>query len=378
MKIIPKGSNYVPAIGDNTIVQWLKNTEYKGSGFKFFESGNSFFDHKFLLMSAYYRITADDLDHKNVMNYPEDVITLGDSGGFQVMSFGKKGRQVDVTPIQVLRWLENNVDIGMNLDVPPVRDFEGALSESKENFKFFEDNRTNYDFALYNILHGRTLDQIDTWYKEVRDFNFDGWAIGVHPSTNVYLKVFAYLYLIEKGEESPLTNTHFFGVSGPSNMLSLAMLAKHTDASLTFDSSSWSWGSRFRDYWFPLDVRHCIRLGREFANTVNDIPCDCPVCSKMTISELYDQTDPMTPLLLSYHDMYQYIEVNRMMNCMVDDEDTLREYSRSIGELHLFDNINNIFKDFENHKSSVVYERYKSLFSELPKKDPQANLFRYK
>jgi tRNA-guanine family transglycosylase len=376
--IIQKGSNYVPAIGDNIITNWLRNTTHQGKGFRFFDNNNSFFNHKYLLMSAYYRITDEDHNHKQLLNYPSDTTVISDSGGYQVMSFGKKGNPIKVTQMQVLRWMENNSDIGMNLDVPPVENFSSALTKSVENFKFFETNRLVYDnFKLYNILHGRTLDQIKQWYNAVKHFQFDGWAIGVHPSTNVYLKLIAYLYLLENGETSPLTNTHFFGVSGPANMLSLAMVAKKFDAALTFDSSSWSWGQRFRDWWFPLDVRHCVRLGREFKNTINSIPCDCPVCRTMDISQLYDQTNPMTPLLLSFHDLYQYIEVNRMINIMIDDDDTFMTYAKSLGEQSLIDNMINIINDYEQKNVSFVYKKYLPLFSSVPKekKDMATNLF---
>jgi tRNA-guanine family transglycosylase len=374
MKVIPKGSNYVPAMGDNIINTCKRGVTYKGKDFRFFDN-NSFFHHDFLLMSAYYRVTDEDFNHKAEMNYNKNNIVISDSGGFQILTFGKKGKPVSVTPLQVLRWMENNSDIGMNLDVPPARDFQGALQKSCENFKYFQDNRLNYDFALYNILQGRNLDQIKTWYNAVKAFKFDGWAIGVHPSTNVYLKVLAYLYLKEQGEENILTNCHFFGVSGPANMISLAMLAKRYDSALTFDSSSWSWGQRYRDWWFPLDVRHCVRLGRLFANKMNDIPCDCPVCQSMSIQELYDQSSPMTPLLLSYHDMYQYIEVNRMINCMVDDEETFLEYAKSIGEQNLVTTLTDLFETFESKGSEYTYQKYISLFSPLPKVNPQANLF---
>lgn len=376
--IIKKGSNYVPAIGDNIIANWLRNTKHAEKGFRFFDEGNSFFDHKFLLMSAYYRILDEDNDHKQTMSYPKDTTIISDSGGYQVMSFTKKGNPIKVTQMEVLRWMENNSDIGMNLDVPPTENFDAALKQSLENFEFFQKNRIKYDeFKLYNILHGRTLDQIKQWYNEVKQFNFDGWAIGVHPSTNVYLKLVAYLYLLEKGETSPLTNTHFFGVSGPANMLSLAMIAKKFDAALTFDSSSWSWGQRFRDWWFPLDVRHCVRLGREFKNTINDIPCDCPICKTMDIKLFYDQTNPMTPLLLSYHDLYQYIETNRMINIMIDDDETYIEYAKSLGEQKLIENMNNMIRDYENKNTEYVYNTYKSLFSTVPieKNKMATNLF---
>lgn len=376
--IIKKGSNYVPAIGDNIITNWLRNTKHAEKGFRFFDNGNSFFDYKFLLTSAYYRIMDNDEDHRKTVNYPDDTIIISDSGGFQILSYTKKGNPIKITQIEILRWMENNADIAMNLDVPPATgNFDASLKKSVENFTFFENNRNNYDMKLYNILHGKTLDEIKTWYTTVKDFNFDGWALGIHPSTNVYLKLVAYFYLMEKGETSQLTNAHFFGVSGPSNMISLAMLAKNFDAALTFDSSTWTCGQRFRDFYLPLDIRHCVRFGRKFKNTINSVPCDCPVCKTNDIITMYDQTNPMSSLLLSYHNLYQYIEVNRMINTMIDDEETFIEYTKSLGEYELVNNINNMFIDYKNNNTEYVYNKYKYLFSEIKpeKKELETNLF---
>jgi hypothetical protein len=268
-KVIPLGSNYVPAIGDNLILQWTKNTQYKDRGFRFFDKGTSFFDHNMLLTSAYYRIQQNDTNHRSIINYPDDTVIIGDSGGFQIMSFGKKGKQVDVTPIQVLRWLESNTDIGMNLDVPPVLDFNKAIKMSVENFRLFESSRENYNFHLYNVLQGRTLSQIDEWYKAVCNFSFDGWAIGVHPSTNIYLKLIAYLYLIENGESNVTQNCHFFGVSGIENMISLSMISRKLGSSITFDSSSWSWGQRFRDYCYSTTY---WTIARNRIHRISELP----------------------------------------------------------------------------------------------------------
>ena len=376
--IVPKGSHYVPAIGDNIITKWTNGFRWQDKTLRFFERNQSFFYHPFSLMSAYYTVHNKEATRTNI-GMPNDTILIGDSGGFQVLSFGKKGRQIDVTPTQILRWLEANVDIGMNLDSPPDYDhFNDSLKFSVENFDYFEKNRLRYgDFKLYNVLHGNNLEHIDLWYNSVKRFNFDGWALGIHPSTNIYLKLIAYLYLHEAGETSHLNSCHFFGVSGPTNMISLAMLSKHFDASLTFDSSSWSWGQRFRDYWFSNDIRHCVRLGRLFKNSMSGVPCDCPICKTLSLDMLYNQSDSITPFLLSFHNMYNYINTNRNINIMSDDYEVLQEYARSIGEEDVFHNTNNIIESYERFGIEKTYNKFKQLFSNRPKTISETNLFSF-
>jgi len=377
MKTIPKGSNYVPAICNHTMYHWLRHQEFAGRNFEFFNPGKSFFDYNIILQNAYYRLSyEEDYDHRSRMKYPDDTIILGDSGGFQMMTFERKGKPVDLNAIQILRWLERNSDIGMNLDVPPsFMDFDAALSESCRNFKIFEENRQNYDFKLYNVLHGKTYDQIDQWYHVVKDFSFDGWALGIHPSTNVYLKLVAYLYLIERGEESVLNNCHFFGVSAPANMISLSMLANKYDSALTFDSSSWAKGYQFMSYGFPLDIKKFVSLGEKSSDhSMIGMPCDCPVCSSMNIGDIYNYT-PITSLLVSFHNLYQYLEVNRMIECFVDDMEVLPEYAKALGEKDLIQNVTSIFDDFDKHGSRYVYDHYHDLFVKPNNNSFESNLF---
>ena len=361
---ISVGSHYVPAVGESLITKIVTDKiNWKDRNFAFYERDQSFFHYPYLLVSAYYMLNGN-ID-QNFIKYPEDSLIIGDSGGYQILSFGRKGQSISITPLQVLRWLEENVDIGMNLDNPPdYAHFDKSLEKSIENFQFFQDNRINYNFKLYNILHGNNLDQIKTWHSAVKNFNFDGWALGIHPSTNIYLKIIAYLYLQEQQEPDLLTNCHFFGVSGPANMISTAMLSKYFNSAITFDSSSWSWGQRFRDFWFSNDIRHCVRLGRLFKNSMSGIPCDCPVCRTMSLGDLYNQaSDGMTPFLLSYHNLYNYINVNNNINIMADDSEVLLEYCKSLGEESLFNNINNILNCNEQHGVNFTYEKYKDIIN---------------
>jgi queuine/archaeosine tRNA-ribosyltransferase len=85
----------------------------------------------------------------------------------------------------------------MNLDVPLFGNFHDSLSGSIENFCCFENARQNYDMMLCNVLHGGTFKELITWYDAVKDFDFDGCAIGVEPASNVYLQLLAYLLLYD-------------------------------------------------------------------------------------------------------------------------------------------------------------------------------------
>jgi tRNA-guanine family transglycosylase len=355
---LEKQANYIPAIGEQFISYWKRNHRYKNFDLKFFTE-QSFFKYRYMLATAYYRITQNDNDHRST--YPDDAVFIADSGGYQMESFSRAGKNVDITPMQVLRWIENNSDIGMNLDVPPWNTFKDPLKRSIENFALFEKNRVNYNFKLYNVLHGKSYEEINTWYNAVKKFNFDGWAIGIDPATNIYLQIIGYMYLNEKDALNLNGFCHFFGMSGLQNMISLAMLSNYFDTAITFDSSSYNVGSRFRKFMLPNNIRYQWNMGREKPRKINNIPCNCPVCRNTTIEELYIQTDDMAPLLISLHNLYQYIETNKYVNTIVSDNDFLEEYALSVNELQLVKNINNMFLDYEKYNSEYVYEKYKPL-----------------
>lgn len=355
---LEKQANYVPAIGEQFITYWNKSHSYKDFDFKFFTE-KSLFKYKYMLATAYYRIIQGDNDHRS--SYPDDIVFIADSGGYQIESFSRKGKVVNITPMQVLRWIEQNADIGMNLDVPPWNTFNDPLKRSVENFGIFEKNRINYNFKLYNVLHGKSLNEITTWYNAVKQFSFDGWAIGIDPAANVYLQLIGYMYLHEHDALNLSGSCHFFGMSGLPNMISLAMLSNYFDTAITFDSSSYNIGSRFRHYTMPENIRYRVKFGRDSRKQLKSMPCSCPVCCNTTISELYVQDDIIAPLLISLHNLYQHIKVNKFVNTIVCDNDFLEQYALSVNELKLVRNINNMFRDYSSHDIEYVYERYKHL-----------------
>ena len=62
---LEKQANYVPAIGEQFIEYWRKGLTYKGHDLKFF-TDKSFFQYKYLLATAYYRINQKDDNRKSI------------------------------------------------------------------------------------------------------------------------------------------------------------------------------------------------------------------------------------------------------------------------------------------------------------------------
>ncbi len=113
---------------------------------------------------------------------PHQSVVIGDSGGYQYISDPFFG---DVSRWQSLRWLEENSQLAMTLDIPTraiglnpqFPTFDDCLSVTSENLDFIEQNRTGRTRFL-NVLQGRDRREINRWFGAVKDRPFNGWAFG--------------------------------------------------------------------------------------------------------------------------------------------------------------------------------------------------------
>lgn len=109
-------------------------------------------------------------------------IVIGDSGGYQYIREPFLG---DASRWQSLRWLEENSQLAMTLDIPTraiglnsqFPTFESCLSVTLQNLDFIERNRIGAARHL-NVLQGRDRREINRWYDAVKLRPFDGWAFG--------------------------------------------------------------------------------------------------------------------------------------------------------------------------------------------------------
>ena len=122
---------------------------------------------------------------------------LGDSGGYQVSTGVLKfpwdkpidGPEANAVKDKIQNWLEYSSDYSMLFDFPtssidnpksPITSFKQCLDESLINFDYFLRNRQGKTKYL-NVIQGRTLHESTTWFNEIKDLPFEGWAFaGAH------------------------------------------------------------------------------------------------------------------------------------------------------------------------------------------------------
>ena len=121
---------------------------------------------------------------------------VGDSGGYQigkgVIKFDWKdfeGNKANAVRSNILNWLELTSDWAMTLDVPSwaaddlnspktgLKSFQDTLDGTIYNNKFFQKNRLGQTKFL-NVLQGDDWETAQIWYDQVKNFEFEGWAMG--------------------------------------------------------------------------------------------------------------------------------------------------------------------------------------------------------
>ena len=183
--------------------------------------------------------------YRDKLGLTKDNLVMGDSGGYQIASGAMKWdiKHRD----RIFKWLEENTDIAMNLDIPPRLKYQGQYAEclqiSKENFKYFSDNQTGAT-QFMNVIQGDDEHTYMNWYNEVKDFDFMGWGVG-GCGGSLYRFMSGVLALIN-GKEHLKDSTkviHILGTSKIRDFLMLKQLSKSigdvgSKAIITTDSSS--------------------------------------------------------------------------------------------------------------------------------------------
>jgi len=119
---------------------------------------------------------------------------IGDSGGYQV-AHGKLVIGSDADRMRILRWLEAHSDIAMTLDIPPggigkpnflYKTVEQCLEATLTNLAYFDKNRRETNTIFLNVIQGNTAKESIRWYRAVRDYPFEGWAIAGPLRNDIY------------------------------------------------------------------------------------------------------------------------------------------------------------------------------------------------
>lgn len=169
---------------------------------------DAYFSYKWGLYSAGHAqldTAKSDVEESMIQSRDRDnTFILGDSGGFQVAkgiikfdweNFYETPNQpnyvgkADKQRQSLQNWLEHTADYSMILDVPTwaarppadrrtgLRTFKECLDATKFNNDWFVRNRQGKTKYL-NVLQGSNQAEADIWYEEVKNFPFEGWAMG--------------------------------------------------------------------------------------------------------------------------------------------------------------------------------------------------------
>lgn len=180
----------------------------------------------------YFLITAGHhykwMDARQRYGLENDVLVMGDSGGFQLatgaIKWDPKFKET------IFNWLETNCDIGVNLDIPPRVKYDGKFYEcldiSYDNFKYFAENQSG-KCKFLNVIQGNNVNEYDIWYQKVKDFDFNGWCIG-GTQKGISLFMAAMVPLLRNREFEKIRNqyVHVLGISKISDFFMLSFFQK--------------------------------------------------------------------------------------------------------------------------------------------------------
>lgn len=282
-----------------------------------------------LLVSVFYGI--DSMPTRKDLDVRDGVLILGDSGGYQLYNLGEKDKQLydtirsQLNPLKTLRWYEENCQIGMTLDMPlkafgySRKKFEKNMIESKANADLMRSRQENDNLKLFNVIHGRCLEDIQEWYKFTNtDYEFDGFSLSGSSTLemNALLTGFA-LDSLQKYDY------HLLGVSSPKMVLAFAYANSFVDNNIYFDSSSFIMQGINRRYMSPYDVYGATLFlkEREDSKKIKKLSCTCPICSNVTIDDMLKKS-----FLISLHNLNCMDKFVDFVKQIAHDREQIREF----------------------------------------------------
>ena len=315
---------------------------------------NSFFQYPAMLCSAFYGIK-DCWNYREHYNIPKDVLLVADSGGFEQLT-----QNTRIEALDVLKWQENNADVGFVLDVPPLNPvtlgplddfslFTKCAETTKRNAEIALRNRTNDKMKLYYVIQGSNRKELSHWIDRVDLTVFDGVALSFKPP-NDPLQI---ALLSSFTNEKQIANIHILLGTGH-NVVPIIIYVSKYFRSLTFDSSSYGKGARTMTYDLPFRLQ--TQFGRAYNNKLKILPCNCPVCSNLTIND-FQRGDSVSGALISLHNLYLYIQHVEFLKAIVEDEELFLNYIKkacSPKTLEAYEYL----KLYEEKGFDVAYKKY--------------------
>ena len=231
-----------------------------------------------------------------------------DSGGFQILT----GVVEYLDPVQIVEWYNENVDIGLVLDIPGHVNchdtYLRAAEVQRKNTELMLKHKAPH-LELMNIFHGAFAED-KAAYREVCEHpDINRLALGSAYFGSIMNSIDDIFSVVTTGRK--YDQYHVLGVSNVLQVILLMrMAAKGFAPLITSDSSSHiAEGTVKRYRLYP----HIGAHGRSFdigdntnyPNPKNTLPCNCPVCENIKYMDVLAALDSnVVNMMLMYHNIF--------------------------------------------------------------------------
>lgn len=273
---------------------------------------------------------------------------MTDSGAYQLLIYGG----VDTNPKEIVKFQEKiRSDIGVILDTPTggfasreeaLTTVEVTLKRAEQSVAFRED-----DTMLWAgpIQGGRHLDLIERSARKMGGLDYDTHPLG---SPVQIMEEYDYAPLVDmivaaKSNLPPERPLHLFGAGHP--MMLAISVALGCDL---FDSAAYAL--------FAKDDRYMTGTRTLRLEDLTELPCRCPMCTKISLEELTHTPKREREALLARHNLYVTMEEMRAIKQAIR-EGTLWEHVECKCRAHP--------KLYDALKRLAVHSKY------LERNDPQ-------
>ena len=371
---------YFPSFSSAGVAPELKQDFRFGNGTpcRFYSTDMGDLRYPYFLISA--GANFRNKDARKDFGLTDDVLVVGDSGGFQIKT-GNLNWKPELKET-ILRWLEDNCDIAMNLDIPPggkvFTDYDECLKMSADNFEYFAKNRIKGKADFINILQAgfdnRTLD----WYNTIKDFQFEGWSIGGVQGQKLSSMLYAVAILLE-GEEHLKENNkwlHLLGTAKVSDFFMLQQLQNSLNSvgsnmRVTTDSSSPDYAVVFGGYYMNYSLKkmtmESVNLPKKEDIFNNDLclpqvtKFDSLIKDCISYKTIYEWTRGAFTSM-SIHNLYVLVECIDRIKEIMNSHDGLIEQVVNTDMFKLLKSIDDMFK---SDSPMEVYKKYELLYLKL-------------
>ena len=312
---------------------------------------NAIFKYKAVLISyGMLELSAVTYNWREEAFVDDDVLVIGDSGGFQMASKGKY-----INPIDVINWQLKNVDIAFPLDLPAktaitgkpmtIDEFVECAKITAKNIDIIYDIVKSSRIRFYLILHGNTNKKKEAWWKIAVEPYLDiadGIAVGTDPPSSYKQVMIDLGYMYEKGIE----NVHILGVGGFKTMIPMVYYSDKFKLLTTDSSTPLSMIGR-ATIMIPGDHRK-IRIGRVGLKkniNFNNLLCNCPACTeakKDGYTNIFDLSHKEKIFYVRIHNLFWYITFIDKMHWL-KESNKLFDYAKEKGvDLTFLDDVEDL------------------------------------